>query len=80
MSLLADIEAKAKSLAADFENVDHEALDVLERVQANPATAEAYGIIGQLTHLPPEDLASAVGMLRFALTALGGHAADGQPA
>lgn len=79
MSFLTAIEAKAKSLAADFETVDHEALNILEAVTSNPATAEGYQILGQLTHLPPETLAVPLSMLRGALAALGGQQATAMP-
>lgn len=59
---------------AKFENFDHEAQAVLGDVQSNPATAEGFQILGQLTHLPPETLAAPLGMLRLALQALGGQA------
>lgn len=74
MSLLAEIEDHLKTAVTKFENVDHEALDVLDRVQANPATAEIFAIAGQLTHLPPTTLATGVDVLRMVLTAASGQA------
>jgi hypothetical protein len=85
MSFITELENDAKALAAKFEAVDHEALGILDAVQANPATAEGLAILAQLTHLAPETLAVPLSMLRGALQALGGQApasisGDAQPA
>jgi hypothetical protein len=74
MSLLTEIEDHVKAAVAKFEAVDHEALGILDAVQANPATAEGLQILAQLTHLTPETLAVPLSMLRGALQALGGQA------
>lgn len=74
MSLLTEIEDHIKAAVAKFEAVDHEALGILDTVQANPATAEGLAILAQLTHLPPETLAVPLSMLRGALQALSGQA------
>jgi hypothetical protein len=82
MSLLAEIEDHVKAAVSKFEAVDHEALGILDAVQANPATAEGLQILAQLTHLTPEALAVPLSMLRGALQALGGQASisgDAQP-
>ena len=73
MQLRTEIEDAIKAAASKFESVDHQALNVLEAVQSNPATAEGLTILGQLTHLPPEVLAVPLSMLRGALQALGGQ-------
>lgn len=73
MSFINDAEAHAKAALDVLGQVDHAALDTLERVQANPATAEIFAIIGQLTHLPPESLATAANVLKMTLRLLGGQ-------
>lgn len=70
MSFITEIEDHLKTAVAKFEQVDHEALNILDAVQANPATAEGLQILAQLTHLPPEQLAMPLSMLRGALQAL----------
>jgi len=69
MSLLAELEADAKALAAKFETVDRTALDALERIQANPDTAQAFDLLDALTHVSvaPEILATAIGVLKMTL-------------
>jgi hypothetical protein len=78
MSLYAELANDAKALAARLENVDHEALNTLEAVQSNPATAQIFTIIGQLTHLPPTELATGISVLEMVLR-LGAGQAPGQP-
>lgn len=73
MSLITDGVEHVKAALANFEQVDHAALDALERVQANPATAEIFVIAASLTHLPPESLATGLNVLRMTLQALGGQ-------
>jgi len=75
MSLnLATIEDHVKAAVAEFENLDREALAALDRIQANPATAEIFTIAAQLTHLPPTDLATGASVLRMILATAGGQA------
>jgi hypothetical protein len=73
MQWITDAEAHVKAALDKFQQVDHEALNTLEAVQSNPATAEIFAIAGQLTHLPPESLATGLNVLRMTLQALGGQ-------
>lgn len=74
MSVLTEGIDLARQAVARFEAVDHEALGKLEAIQANPATSEAYDVLGALTHLPPAELATGVSVLKMILTAAGGQA------
>ena len=75
MSFLAEVEADAHALAAKLAAVDHDALDALERVQANPDTAKAFALLAQATTLAvgPGVLTTAIDVMRMTLAAVGGQ-------
>ena len=65
MSFMDTVEAKASDLMAEIRNVDHGALNALEVVLANPATADAFYTLGDLAHLPPQVLATGLDVLKM---------------